>query len=336
MSLEQVISRINRETQPNRNRATQPRNQRAESKKKREEQEAIQAILHTHMEDEIPMSASILESVKGGYLVALNRLPKTRAFLPASQGSLHGVSAPRLAETFEVMVKEIDDRNVVVSARDWLERETDRIKKAWARSHGGEVLEGEVVYIKTRKDFLNNTFPSQYIVRIGETEEGVKVAGVLNAMWIPMTLSLKEKVPVVIKYVTYGDIELDISQDLRKKIEAEIEKKSTQYPKGYKPPRRPEAKDAPNPIPTMGSKILRCYFEDLLEFNQHLPENIQHSLEKRGDWLTKDLLRGNADWYSVYKKIVARDKARSAKAEDLSDLAQEGITVGEFKAAVQQ
>ncbi len=80
------------------------------------------------------MSASISESVKGGYLVVLNGLPGTRAFLPASLGSLHGVSAPCLAETFEVIVKEIGDRNVVVSARDWLEGETDRIKKAWARS----------------------------------------------------------------------------------------------------------------------------------------------------------------------------------------------------------
>ena len=327
MSLESVIAEIN--AAHNQNQA-----RREKAKRKREDREVLEAILQTHMDDESPMEATILKSVKGGYLVSLDAMPKTRAFLPSSLGKLHGVSAPSLAESFEVHVKEYDDSSIVVSALEWLKSEITRRQRVWAYEHDHQVFQGEIVYYMPGR-FIQSFPTGKYLVRIGETEEGIKVAGRLSETYAP-ALAIGDTVEVVIACVMTQGIKLDISPALRQKLNEEREKKATQYPKGYKPPRRPEAKDAPDPIPTMGSKMLKQYLEDLLEFNQHLPENIQHSLEKRGDWLTKDLLHGNADWYSVYKKLVARDKARSSKAEDLSTLAQEGMTVGEFKVAVRQ
>jgi len=327
MSLEQVIAEINASHEKNLAR-------KEKAKRKREDREVLEAILQTHMEDESPMEATILKSVKGGYLVSLDAMPKTRAFLPSSLGKLHGVSAPSLAESFEVHVKEYDDSSIVVSALEWLKSEMARRQRVWAYEHEHQVFQGEVVYYMPGRRFIQSFPTGQYLVRIGETEEGIKVAGRLSEAYAP-PLAIGDTIEVVIGCVLTQGIELDISPALRQKLEAEREK-ATQYPKGYKPPRRPEAKDAPNPIPTMGPKMLRKYFEELLESNQHLPEDIETSLMKRDDWPIKNLLGGNADWYSIYKKIVARDKARRAKAEDLSDLAQEGMTVGEFKAAVQQ
>jgi hypothetical protein len=74
--------------------------------------------------------------------------------------------------------------------------------------------------------------------------------------------------------------------------------------------RKPQEKNAElktqaDPIPTMGASALKKHLDSLRFISIKKVNDIAKSIAKRGDYPTRETLRGNADWWTSFKSLQA-------------------------------
>lgn len=272
MSLEATLQRINSAI-PVKGKSSKPKAVTSR------EWEKVWAKAEELIKSEKTVIATTIDSIKGGWRLelAVKEFKGVTGFMPRGLGVLHRLSAPEIAPSFPVQVIEInkDRQSIIVSAKSFLV------------AHQFKEQADFVASLKVGDRFLA---PVARKVEFGHFIRLGVIDGLLHVNDFEGTLHDKTEVEVEVKSVDLP----------RNRVYLRIVPPET-VRKGYHPPKRVEIKDRPNVIPTMTARDLRDYIKDL---SPAALQNLESFLKKRQDWLVRDLLKGNADWWTPYKEAV--------------------------------
>lgn len=232
--------------------------------------------------------------VAGGYLVDMFEF-KTKGFLPSSHCTLYGLDVWQETESFPATILKVSGKsNVVLSGLSWLralatQKKSEALRQARDRN---QVFEGEILRV----------LDTVYIVSLGETEDGLRLEGGIKRRFVEESMMYDPRVGDMLTVrIAYIDPNGRVSLRLLDDDEVLEEKGGS-----YKPPKKPELKDAPDPIAKMGASSLRKHLESLCN-RPVLPVEERMSLtrhiQRRADWPTRSILRGNANWYEMYQRL---------------------------------
>lgn len=261
-------------------------------------------VIRNQAEKKKSLWASYQGSNKGGYLVRLE-VPGVEkavsAFLPKSFSRVGKVDLSDIMGTFSVKIVEVDEeRNrVVVSARDHLkelnfEVRRQAVKKLERLMHdsvGDFRVQGTV---RNLHDFGN--FKGLFI------DIGDGLDGLLTERDSDTPL---EELAAEGKGITVTVEGVDV---LRGRVRLSRKKKEKRkMPKVIFSGHEEEEAVFFSKLP---AKKLKKALEDFLEsgVSKNQLDVVLVQVKKRGDWLTRKILRGSYDWYSVLQTLLEKNK----------------------------